>query len=62
MALYIPIRCPKCFESVTLIQPQHKGGAFKGPVSNCMDEREYDLMVPVNGRDLIHLKRPEREE
>jgi len=31
MALYIPHRCPKCFESVTLIQPQHKGGAFKGP-------------------------------
>ena len=30
MALYIPHRCPKCFESVTLIQPQHKGGAFKG--------------------------------
>ena len=21
----------KCFESVTLIQPQYKGGAFKGP-------------------------------
>ena len=32
MALYIPYKCPKCFESVTLIQPQHKGGAFKGPV------------------------------
>ncbi len=31
MALFIPHRCPKCFESVTLIQPQHKGGAFKGP-------------------------------
>ena len=25
MALYIPHRCPKCFESVTLIQPQHNG-------------------------------------
>jgi len=24
MALFIPHRCPKCFESVTLIQPQHK--------------------------------------
>ncbi len=51
-------RCPKCFESVTLIQPQHKGGAFKGPAKvqclNCMDEQEYDLTVPVNRRDLIH--------
>ena len=44
MALFIPHRCPKCFESVTLIQPQHKGGAFKGPVKgqflNCKDEQE----------------------
>jgi hypothetical protein len=44
-------RCPKCFESVTLIQPQHKGGAFKGPAKghclNCMDEQEYDLTVPA---------------
>ena len=51
-------RCPKCFESVTLIQPQHKGGAFKGPAKgqclNCMDEQEYDLTKPVNRRDLIH--------
>jgi len=58
MALYIPIRCPKCFESVTLIQPQHKGGAFKGPARgqclNCMDEQEYDLIVPANRKDLIH--------
>jgi len=56
--LFIPHRCPKCFESVTLIQPQHKGGAFKGPAKsqclNCMDEQEYDLTVPVNRRDLIH--------
>jgi hypothetical protein len=22
---------PKCFESVTLVQPKHRGGAFKGP-------------------------------
>ena len=47
-----PHRCPKCFESVTLIQPQHKGGAFKGPARgqclNCIDEQEYDLTVPVN--------------
>jgi len=25
MPLFVPHRCPKCFESVTLIQPQHKG-------------------------------------
>ncbi len=47
----IPHRCPKCFESVTLIQPQYKGGAFKGPAKgqclNCMDEQEYDLTVPA---------------
>ena len=59
MALYIPHRCPKCFESVTLIQPQHKGGAFKGPVKdqclNCMDEQEYDFTVPVNRRDIINV-------
>jgi hypothetical protein len=54
MALYIPHRYPKCLQSVTLVQPQHKGGAFKGPAKsqclNCMDEQEYDLTVPVNGR------------
>ena len=54
MAIYIPYKCPKCFESVTIIQPQHKGGAFKGIARglclNCMDEREYDLTVPVNKR------------
>jgi len=27
MALFIPHRCPKCFENVTVIQPQHNGGA-----------------------------------
>jgi hypothetical protein len=51
----IPHRCPQCFENVTLIQPQHKGGAFKGPAKsqclNCMYEREYDLTVPVNRED-----------
>jgi len=31
MALFIHHRCPKCFEFVTLIQPQYKEGAFKGP-------------------------------
>ena len=34
-------------------------GAFKGPAKgqclNCMDEREYDLRVPANRRDLIHV-------
>jgi len=53
MALFIPHRCPKCFESMTLIQPQYKGGAFKGPAKgqclNCMDEQEYDLTVPGRG-------------
>ena len=48
-------RCPKCFESLTLIQPQHKGGAFKGPAKgqclNCMDAQEYDLTVPINKED-----------
>jgi hypothetical protein len=47
------------FESVTLIQPQHKGGAFKGPAKgqclNCGDEQEYDLRVPVNRKDLINV-------
>jgi len=44
---------------VTLIQPQHKDGAFKGPARgqclNCMDKQEYDLTVPVNRGDLIHV-------
>jgi len=64
MAIYIPHRCPKCFESVTLIQPQHKGGAFKGLARahclNCMDEQEYNLTVPANREDLIKVKGPER--
>jgi len=59
MALFIPHRCPKCFESVTLIQPQHKGGAFKGPAKGqclyCMDEQEYELRVPANRKDLINV-------
>ena len=58
MAIFIPYRCPKCFGNVTLVQPQHKGGALKGPAKgqclNCMDEQEYDLRVPTNKRDLIH--------
>jgi hypothetical protein len=32
-ALFIPHRCPKCFESVRVMQPQHKGGAFGGPIT-----------------------------
>ncbi len=64
MALFIPHRCPKCFESVTLIQPQHKGGAFKGPARgqcmNCMDEQEHDLTIPANREDLINVKGSER--
>jgi len=44
MALFIPHRCPKCFESVTLVQHQHKEGAFKGPAKGqCLyyiDEQE----------------------
>ena len=46
-------------ESVTLIQPQHKGGAFKGPAKgqclSCMDEQEYDLRMPTNRRDNLHV-------
>jgi len=64
MALFIPHRCPKCFESVTLIQPQHKGGAFKGPARgqclNCMDEQEYDLTMPVNKEDLLYARKTKR--
>jgi len=40
---------------VTLIQPQHKGGAFKGPAKgqylNSMDEQEYDLTIAANRVD-----------
>jgi len=47
-------------EIETLIPPQHKGGAFKGPAKgqclNCMDEQEYDLTVPANRMDLINPK------
>jgi hypothetical protein len=44
---------------VTLVQPQHKGGAFKGIARgqrlNCMDEQECDLTVPANRKDLINV-------
>jgi len=50
MALFIPTICQKCFESVTLIQPQHKERAFKGPAKGqclkCMDEQEYPSRRP----------------
>jgi len=41
MALFIPHKCPKCFESVTLIQPQHKGGASNAQVlmNSCLGSR-----------------------
>ncbi len=59
MAPFIPHRCPKCLENVTLIQPQHKGGAFKCPAKgqclNGMDDQEYDLTQPAHRRDLIHV-------
>jgi hypothetical protein len=55
MALFIPYRCPKYLESVTLILPQHREGGLKGPAKgqcpNCIDEKEYDLTVPVNRRN-----------
>ena len=51
--------------SVTLIQPQHKGGAFKGPAKgqclNCMDEQEYDLTVPVNRKATLKAVIPKAE-
>jgi len=50
----------RCFESVTLIQPQQKGGPLKGLARahclNCMDEQEYDLTVPANKEDIINAK------
>jgi len=42
---------------VTLIQPQYKGGAFKGLARahclSCMDGQEYDLRVPANRRKVL---------
>jgi len=66
MPLYIPHRCPKCFESVTLVQAQHKGGAFMGPAKgqclNCMDEQEYDLTHPANIREWTEKTKPRGTE
>jgi len=65
MTIFIPHRCPKCFESVTLIQPQHKGGAFKKPARgqclHCMDEQEYDLTVPANRKATPEAIKPKAE-
>ena len=47
MALYIPYKCPKCFESVTLIQPQHKGGAFKGPAKGKSIKADFHLTASI---------------
>ena len=52
-------------ENMTVIQSQHKGGAFKGPAKgqclNCMDEQEYDLRVPVNGKETLKAVPPKAE-
>ena len=53
------------FQDPTIfIQKNKKGGAFKGPARgqclNCMDEREYDLTVPVNEEDLLHGRKTKR--
>jgi hypothetical protein len=65
MPLFILHRCPKCYESVTLIQPQHKGGAFKGPERgqclNCMDEQEYDLTKSANRSMILETVTPKAE-
>jgi len=65
MPLFILYRCPKCFESVTLIQPQHKNGAFKGPARgqclNCRDEQEYDLTQPANRKAILKTVIPKAE-
>jgi len=47
MALYIPYKCPKCFESVTLIQPQHKGGGFKGPARGHSPKADIRLTASI---------------
>jgi len=49
MALFIPHRCPKCFESVTLIQPQYKGGAFKELARGAPKEGSPPVTNPRRG-------------
>ena len=50
---------------MTLIQSQHKGGAFKGPAKgqclNCMDEQEYDLTLPANRMTALEVVKPKAE-
>ncbi len=67
--LFIPHRCPKCLRSVTLIQPQHRGDAFKGPARgqclNCMEEQEYKLTIPANrmvGKNYSSRKKPTKTD
>jgi len=48
MALFITHRCPKCFESVTLIQPQHKGGAFNACLGGSAMKRILFLLVFIS--------------
>ncbi len=46
MPLYIPHRCPKCFESVTVILGQHKDGALKGPAQgHCLNWRLFKIIL-----------------
>ena len=46
MALFIPTRCPKYFESVTLIQPQHPGGILgKTFVDDLLDQTFVDFCI-----------------
>ena len=47
MALFIPQRCPKCFESVMLIQPQHKDGALKGPAKGQSPKADLHLTASI---------------
>jgi len=60
MAIFIPHRWPKCFESVTLIQPQHKGGAFKGPARGQAPCLLFLLSVFVGTATRRLLRRPDR--
>ncbi len=52
MAIYIPHRCPNCFESVTLIQPQVWKSEFDLPITpesvNCFSRRlEYLIFSKI---------------
>ncbi len=60
MALYIPHRCPKCFESVTLVQPLDKKdmpkGKAKGHCVFCGWQEEIE-MYPTAKQGHIAQKR-----